>query len=573
MSGGRRPLPLPRPGKVGAAGLVLMGALAAVAVAAPLLAPYDPRARVTVPFGRPSGAHVLGANDVGQDLLSQLLYGARVSLAVGVAAAAAATLLGTAVGLVAGYARGWVDAALMRVVDVVLSLPFLPLAIVVGVYLGPGILTLVGLIAAVTWAGTARELRAQVLSARELDHVAAAQAMGGGTAYVLRHHVLAEVAPLVVPQFVTAAKVAILAEASLSFLGLGDPGAPSWGAMLASAHARSAFLTDAWLWWVLPPGLCIALAVVAFALVGYGVEEAARPRLRQPPRPRRRRRSAAPSPPAPPPAQSSPPPAVAGAVLAVEGLTVRYDGEAGRVTAVEAVSLYVFPGEVVGLIGESGCGKTTLVGAATGLLRPPAMIVSGRVLLGGEDLASLSPADLRRRRSAEVALVPQQAMAALNPVRRVGALVAEAVRAHQPVSRRAARQRAGELLAMVGLEPGWARAYPHQLSGGMRQRVVIAMALANEPSLLIADEPTTGLDLATTVDLLDLLAGLQRRLGMAMLVVSHDLAAVLTVAERVVVMDSARVVEEGPAATMAAAPAHPHTRELLAAVAHLEAGT
>jgi peptide/nickel transport system ATP-binding protein len=546
-----------RPGRVGTCGLVLLAVLLAVAVAAPLLAPYEPRARVGVPFGQPSAAHLLGTDDVGRDLLSQLLHGARISLAVGLAAAAAATVMGTAVGLVAGYSRGWVDAALMRTVDVVLSLPFLPLAIVVGVFLGPGVPTLVALIAAVTWAGTARELRAQVLSARELDHVAAARSMGAGMAWVLRRHLLAEVAPLVVPQFVHAAKVAILAEASLSFLGLGDPGAPSWGAMLSAAHARSAFLTDAWLWWVLPPGLCIGLAVVAFALTGYGLEEAARPGLRH------RARAEVDEPKLPPLAAGAGP---AGAVLAVEGLTVRYEGDHGAVTAVESVSLAVAPGEVVGVIGESGSGKSTLVAAATGLLPPPATMAAGRVMLGGDDLASLAPAELRRRRSTRVALVPQQAMAALNPVRRVGDVLAEAVRAHRPVPRAQAHRRAEELLAMVELDPRWARAYPHQLSGGMRQRVVIAMALANQPSLLIADEPTTGLDLVTAVEVLDLVASLQRRLGMAMLVVSHDLAAVMTVADRVVVMERGRIVEDGPAVSIAAMPAHHHTRQLLGAL-------
>ncbi len=544
-------------GPVGRVGLVLLGTLAGVALAAPLLAPFDPRARVGVPFSRPGGSHLLGTNDIGQDLLSELVYGARVSLVVGVAAAAAATIVGTVVGLVAGYAGGRVDLVLMRLVDVVLSLPFLPLAIVVGVFVGPGVVTLVGLIAAVTWAGTARELRAQVLSARQLDHVIAAKAMGGGTAYVLRRHVLAAVAPLVVPQFVLAAKVAILAESSLSFLGLGDPTGRSWGATLSSAHARSAFLTDAWLWWVVPPGLCIGFTVLAFALVGYGFEEAARPRLRA--------RSIT----TPPPTPQAIDDEDGRAVLAVVGLTVRYRAANGGVVAVDDVSLRVGRGEVVGLIGESGSGKSTLVAAATGLLRPPAAITAGRILLDGDDLAALSPADLRRRRSTGVALVPQLAMSALNPVRRVGDQVAEAIRAHRRLDRADVDERVRELLVMVGIDPDRGRSFPHQLSGGMRQRVVIAMALANEPALLIADEPTTGLDLVTAVDLLDLLGTLQRRLGMAMLIVSHDLPAVLAVASQVVVIADGRVIERGPASEVAAAPAHAHTLALLDAVPRL----
>jgi peptide/nickel transport system permease protein len=560
MTSGRHRL---RVGRIGWVGLGLLGVLLVLAVAAPVLAPHAASERAGRPFARPGGGHLLGTNDAGEDLLSELLHGARVSLAVGLAAAAAATAIGVTVGLVAGYGRGVLDTILMRAVDVVLSLPFLPLAIVVGVFVGPGIPTLVALIAGVAWAGTARELRAQVLSVRELDHVTAARAMGGGTVHVLLRHVLAEVAPLVVPHFVMAAKVAILAEASLSFLGLGDPTTPSWGSTLSAAHARSAFLTDAWLWWVVPPGLCIGITVLAFALVGYGFEEAARPRLRA----RRSRR-----PEAPVPRPEGPEPAVATGerpVLAVKDLTVRYESPEGDVVAADAVSFTVAAGEVVGLVGESGSGKSTVVAAVTGLLRPPGIITAGHVLLEGEDLSRLPPSELRRRRSTRVALIPQQAMTSLDPVLRVGDQLAEAVRAHQPVTRAQARARAAELLRMVDIHPGRARDYPHQLSGGMRQRIVIGMALANEPALLVADEPTTGLDLVTAVELLDLLIGLQRRLGMAILVVSHDLAAVFAIADRVVVLAQGSVVEHGASVDLEASPAHPHTRELVDAVPRL----
>ncbi|MGH9151492.1 MAG: dipeptide/oligopeptide/nickel ABC transporter permease/ATP-binding protein [Acidimicrobiales bacterium] len=544
--------------------MVLLGVLAGVAVAAPVLAPFDPSARVGIPFSRPGGAHLLGTNDVGQDLLSELLFGARVSLTVGLAAALAATALGTVVGLTAGYARGWVDVVLMRVVDVMLALPFLPLAIVVGVVLGPGLTTLVALIAATTWAATARALRSQVLSLREHDHVAAARAMGAGPAHVLWRHVLVDVTPLVVPQFVLAAKTAILLEASLSFLGLGDPTARSWGTTLSYAFERSAFLTDAWLWWVVPPGACIALAVLAFALVGCGIEgegvASAPDPSRRPPRPE----------PAPTPVtRAAPASSGPGAALDVHRLCVHYDTPTGPVVALDGVSLRVESGEVVGLIGESGSGKSTLVKAAAGLLRPPARVTGGTVLLHGDDLATLSAGELRRRRGDRVALVPQEAMSALNPVLRVGDQVAEVLRAHRPVTRAQARARAAELLDLVGIDPRRAGAHPHQFSGGMRQRVVIAMALANEPALLVADEPTTGLDLVTAAEVLGLLAGLQAGLGMALLLVSHDVAAVLSLASRVVVLHSGQVVEEGPAARVAGTPSHPHTRALLDAVPRL----
>lgn len=549
-----------RLGAVGIAGLVILGVLAAVAVAAPVLAPFDPSQRVGVPFSPPGGDHLLGTNDVGQDLLSELVFGARVSLVVGLAAAAAATAIGTAVGLTAGYTRGWVDTVLMRIVDVVLALPFLPLALVVGVIFGPGLPTLIGVIAATIWAGAARALRSQVLSLRERDHVVAARSMGAGPLHVLRRHLLVDVAPLVVPQFVLAAKTAILLEASLSFLGLGDPTARSWGTTLSYAFQRSAFLTDAWRWWVLPPGLCIALAVLAFALVGCGLEKPS------PTQPRRRRRSVG-SGQSRSEATLSPRPT--GAVLEVVGLSVEYATPSGPVTAVDAGSLIVAPGEVVGLIGESGSGKTTIVMAAAGMLRHPAVVIAGGVFLDGDNLAMLSAEELRRRRGTRVALVPQQAMSALNPVVPVGRQIEEVISTHQPVSRAKARLRAAELLTMVGIDPGRAGDHPHRFSGGMRQRVVIAMALANEPALLIADEPTTGLDLVTAAELLELLASLQARLGMALLLVSHDVAAVLSLASRVVVLNEGQVVEEGPAGQVAAKPCHPHTRVLLDAVARL----
>lgn len=266
--------------RIGLTGAALLAIVAGLAAFAPLLAPYNPWQPVATPFAAPSMGHPLGSNDAGQDLLSELIYGARVSLLIGVAAAGLATLVGTTVGLLAGFFRGIADAVLMRSVDVALALPFLPLAIVLGVYAGPGLLTEIVVIGAVIWARPAREIRSQVLSLRERTYVEAARAMGARSAYLVTRHLAPAVAPLVIPQLVRAATTAILLDASLSFLGLGDPNAKSWGMMLYYANARSAFLTDAWLWWVLPPGLCIAAVVLGFALVGHALEERARPRLR-----------------------------------------------------------------------------------------------------------------------------------------------------------------------------------------------------------------------------------------------------------------------------------------------------
>ncbi len=266
--------------RLGIVGAGLIMGFVLVAVLAPVIAPYDPQAQTGRPFGGPSAAHLLGTNDVGQDILSELMFGARVSLAVGLLSAVVALVVGGTVGLVAALFRGTVDRVAMRFVDVTLALPFLPLLIVLAVFLGRGLVTTTIVIGAVIWAEPARVIRSQALSVRERAHVEAARAMGAGPAHLLTRHIAPAVAPLMIAQFVRAVNVAILLQASLAFLSLGDPTTKSWGSMLYYANARGAFLTDAWLWWVLPTGLVISLLVVGFAFAGYALEEWADPRLR-----------------------------------------------------------------------------------------------------------------------------------------------------------------------------------------------------------------------------------------------------------------------------------------------------
>ncbi|MFN2556853.1 MAG: dipeptide/oligopeptide/nickel ABC transporter permease/ATP-binding protein [Nitriliruptorales bacterium] len=561
---------------MGLVGLVILLTLVTVAIAAPLVAPYPPQSRIGPPFSSPGLHNLLGTNDVGQDLLSGLLFGARISLSVGLVAALTATVVGTVVGLLAGYLGGAVDSLLMRLVDVVLSLPFLPLMIVVGAFVGPGLATLMLVIGAIIWAGPSRELRAQIISAKEREHVQAVRIMGASHGYVLVRHLLPAVAPLVVSQFVSTAKIAILLEASLSFLGLGDPTAQSWGTMLHHAYARSAFLSDAWLWWVLPPGAAIAAAVVSFAFLGYALEERARPQLgtSRPPFPPRRSARRTPAAKVSDTAAGGPGPTPrAGGddsiVLAFERLTVDYAGPSGQHRAVEEITLSLARGEAVGLVGESGSGKSTLVSAALGLLPAAALVTSGRVAIEGRDLKRLTRAELRRVRGGTVGLVPQEAMNALNPVIRVGEQIAESVRLHGGGSRAAAQARARELLEVVEVGAEAARAWPHELSGGMRQRAVIAMALAAEPGMLLADEPTTGLDVVVQASIVRLIEDLRRRFGLTLLLVSHDLPVVLRLAERVCIMERGRIVEQGPIPALVASPRHPVTRRLLDSVPRL----
>ena len=264
-------------GRIGATILLFF---VVTAVFAPVLAPYDPALRTATPFAAPSFAHPLGANDVGQDILSELIFASRLSLTVGIVSACLATTLGVVLGVVSGYFRGLVDSVLMRGVDLILSLPFLPLMIVLAAFLGQNTTNLILVIGLLIWTRPARLIRSQVLSVRESGHVQAARAMGATHIYIMVRHILPRIIPLTAAQFVRAANISIMLEASLAFLGLSDPFQKSWGAILFYANARSAFLADAWLWWVLPPGLCIAAVVVSFAFLGYALEERIDPRLR-----------------------------------------------------------------------------------------------------------------------------------------------------------------------------------------------------------------------------------------------------------------------------------------------------
>ena len=261
-------------------GLAVLGLFLLVALAAPLLAPYDPHAFAGQSLERPSSAHLLGTNDAGQDILSELLYGARVSLAVGLGAALGTVALGLLVGAVAGYLGGAVDTVLMRLVDVMLILPRLPLLILLAAFLGSGLPQTVAIISLLFWPATARVIRAQVQSQRARGYVRMAHHFGGGAGYVLRRHILPAISPLVAFGLVAAAGRAVAMEAGLAFLGLGDPTAKSWGLMMRYAlDLPGLLLTDRWLWWLLPPGLCLTLLILALTYAGMGLERRLDPRL------------------------------------------------------------------------------------------------------------------------------------------------------------------------------------------------------------------------------------------------------------------------------------------------------
>jgi peptide/nickel transport system ATP-binding protein len=550
------PLRLPLHSRLGLLGACMLMALVSVALFAPLIAPYDPTETVGRPFLPPGPHYTLGTNDVGQDIFSELIYGARISLLIGFVGAVLATAIGVIVGLAAGGFGGKTEALLMRLVDLVLSVPFLPLTIVLSVFVGGGLVTEIAVIGGVAWARIARELRAQTLPLRDRGYIQAAGSMGAPRVYVMLRHLLPGVLPLVVPQFVRTVNLAIQLETSLSFLGLGDPTAKSWGSMLFYANSRSAFLTDAWQWWIVPPGIGVALTVLAFAFVGYDLESRSRPQLKG--------RGAA---------RIETPPDATRVVMGDRALLVQ-DLNVSLPTrprpAVDAVSFEVQRGEVVGVVGESGSGKTTLAMACLGLLRAPA-VVKGRVLVGGTDLNQLGQHQAAAFRGDRVALIPQSAMNALNPVFTIEDQLIEAIQLHRKVSRAEARERVHGALELVHLDPSRGSAYPHEFSGGMRQRVLIAMALINEPDLVIADEPTTGLDILVQLEILDLLAELRERLDLTLLFISHDLPVVFRIADRVLFMHDGRMVDETRDLRRFDDVSHDYARLLIGAARDLEA--
>jgi peptide/nickel transport system ATP-binding protein len=250
-------------------------------------------------------------------------------------------------------------------------------------------------------------------------------------------------------------------------------------------------------------------------------------------------------------------------VLELQKLVVDYRLAAGRVRAVDGVDLAIGHGEILGLAGESGCGKSTVANAVMQILRPPARITGGCILFRGEDVSTMSSDRLRRYRWSDVSMVFQSAMNALNPVMRVGDQFVDMTRAHRRVSKREALARAGDLLELVGLERRRLRAYPHELSGGMRQRVIIAMALALQPELVVLDEPTTALDVVVQREILHRVQEIQRELGFSVLFITHDLSLLLEVADRIAIMYAGEIVESASAAQLGKQPRHPYTQGLL----------
>ncbi|WP_060888007.1 dipeptide/oligopeptide/nickel ABC transporter permease/ATP-binding protein [Streptomyces caniscabiei] len=551
--------------------LAYLAILVVVAIAAPMLMPHVGTERagdLATALHGPSAAHPLGVDSLGRDVLQRLLVGTRGTLVGVVEAMAVVLALGVPIGLVAGYVGGKVDRAIIWLADLVLSLPAIILVIVVlSVFPQsvPAAMVTLGVLAA---PGLVRVVRAATLPVREQLYVAAARVSGMSRTYIITRHVLPRVMGPIIVQASLLAATALLVQTGLAFLALiAAPPEPSWGGMVADGVA--ALFQQPWLIW--PPGLAIALTILAFGLLGDAVRDASTegwsPKSALPLGDKRRR--------APTPTASAVPASTNGSLLSVRDLTVAYATPTGLIRAVDGVTFDIARGETVGVVGESGCGKTTTALAVVALLGGGGRIESGHVFFDGRDLAALSESELQAVRGSEIGYVSQEPMVALDPAFRIGWQLAEAVRTNTGMSRAKAKERAVELLEQVQLpEPHLvARRYPHELSGGMAQRVVVARALAGEPKLLIADEPTTALDVTIQVEILDLLRTLQRDRGMAIMLVTHDLGVVADMCDRVVVMYAGQIAERARVKDLFGHPHHPYTRALLASNPHSRHGS
>lgn len=545
--------------------LLVMVGIVAMVLAAPLLSkasPIDTNFRdVLLP---PSATHLLGTDDFGRDVFARLLYGGRTSLMVGAIAVVIVMTIGVSVGITAGYFGGVVDLVLTKLIDVLLAFPRLVLAIAVAALMGGGIVPLVIAVSAVAWPAYARIIRGFTLQISREGYVAAARCMGTPTWKILfRHIAINLVGPILVLGMLDIGNM-ILAVSALSFLGLGvPPPAPEWGAMLNDGRASMEIAP----WLVLAPGIAIFLVVLSVNYFGDVVRDSVESRTVHGPRswivwPTFRSRPREPFPAQPDHALPTPVLSLANVRVEVADRRSPFFGRC----ILDNVSLHVEPGECVGLIGESGSGKSTLATLALGLTRPPLALTDGDVTLLGKDTAGWSWDDWQNVRGRTVTLVNQDPLSALNPVLRIGDQIREVVQVHMAPSRVELERRLREVLDEVHLPHRVIDQFPHELSGGMRQRVVIAMAVVNRPRLLIADEPTTALDVSTQVRILDLMRELQSLYGLGLLFISHDLRVVSRVADRVVIMREGQVVETGLANKIFTRPSHAYTRELLAAV-------
>ncbi|MGO1385713.1 MAG: dipeptide/oligopeptide/nickel ABC transporter permease/ATP-binding protein [Arachnia sp.] len=551
------------------AGAILL-LIVIVSVFSPWISPHDPALVVLAEsLEGPSLNHLLGTDLSGRDILSRLLWGGQVSLQAGTIMVTAAILCGVPGGLLAGYYSRWFDAVANWVSNMLMSLPQILIVIVVIASLGSGLAPTMITLGVLASPDLFRLTRSAVIGVRNELFVDAARVSGLSDFSIIFRHILSVVLGPVVVRSSFLFGMAIIAQSGLEFLGLGDPLRPSWGGELSSAFQSFQRAPNL----VIAPGLAIGVTVMALVLFGTALADSlggvrGTSRLNPALAPRPDVGNVGETSPSPLTAGSSPGPTPTGEdlLLLVENLRVSYPAEGvGTAAVVDGVSLHVQRGEVLGLVGESGSGKSQTSFAILGLLPPDASVSAGRLELDGQNLELLSERSMQRLRGRKIAYVPQEPMSNLDPSFTVGSQLTRPMRHTLKISRSEATARALALLKRVGIpDPERTFAsYPHQLSGGMAQRVLIAGAVSCDPELLIADEPTTAVDVTVQVEVLALLRDLQQERNMGLVLVTHNLGVVADICDRVAVMRRGRIVEDKPVNDLFSHPEHEYTKMLL----------
>lgn len=545
-------------------GAVLL-AIVLATLFAPLLAPSGPFEQDLLnTYAKPSSEHLLGTDQLGRDILTRLLYGGRVTFLGVVQAVAVCTTIGLLLGIVAGTLGGWVELAVMRVCDILLAVPGLVILLVVLAIFGQNETAAMITFGVIMSPTLIRVVYSATVAVREEPYVAGARVAGLSSIQIMRRHVLPAVAGPTLTQISIVAALACLVEAAIGFLGLGvAPPAPSWGNMVTDA--QQAVLLNPWM--LVPTGGTIAVVALALTLIGNGIRDAYVGRSSGSVKAyswRALTAQVARTEPtlvddAPQPTQA------AEAVLRVKDMTVSLERGKSQLRIVDGVSFEVRPGEALGIVGESGCGKSMTISGVLRVLPLGARIAATSITFKGAELTTVSEREMNSFRGTGIAFISQEPISSLNPAFTVGHQLTEAVRLHRKLGKAEARRVVRDLMTRVRLpEPDVvAKKYPHELSGGMAQRIAIARALAGEPELLIADEPTTALDVSVQAEILDLLRDLREQSGMALILVTHDWGVVAEACDRAMVMYAGQVVETADVRTLVRTPHHPYTQALL----------
>lgn len=580
-NGGARFRALPTSSKIA---LIFIVFIAVIAILAPVVAPYDPLQTIR-PVQAPNSEFLFGTDRLGRDIFSRMVWGARTSLFIGLGAVGVAIIFGGILGATAATADKLGNEVIMRLMDILMAFPGIALAAVLLATFGNSVAVIIITIAVVYTPQLARVVRANVISQWEEDYVRAERVLGGSRTYILLKHVVRNTAAPVLVFATVMVADAIVFEASLSFLGAGvQPPFPSWGNILS--EGRNLVLSGFW-WATTFAGMFILLTVLALNILAEGLTDAlVNPKLK---RTTKQKEDVA------KPLSTDVQEAMAETlalkrylnqlhekeisrtdrmhlqhdakpILQVKNLSIRFPNRYGDIPLVDEISFTVHEGETMGLVGESGCGKSITAFSIMGLL-PKSAKITGEILFtdrSGKQHDLLKSTELNQLRGHEIAMIYQDALSALNPSMRIKDQMAQLIS-------RGGKQSAETLLQWVKLDPEKTlNRYPHELSGGQRQRVLIAMALAREPKLLIADEPTTALDVVVQAEVIKLLNELREKLGFAMVFVSHDLALVAQMAHHITVMYAGQVVESAPTSSLLAYPTHEYTRGLLGSVLSTE---